>query len=47
MYNQYGYNGSLTPADLTWLLFYATGEPGMYMLYSELREDNRDRSVFD
>ncbi|MDE7394952.1 MAG: hypothetical protein K2M95_02380 [Clostridiales bacterium] len=42
----YGFNGSLTPADIAWLLFSETGEPGMYMLYSELRKD-KERSIFD
>ena len=46
MYNQYGYNGSLTPADISWLLFSATGQPGMYLLYKELMTD-RERSIFD
>ena len=47
MYNQYGFNGSLTPADLSWLLFAQTGELGMYMLFNELRIDDRERSIFD
>ena len=47
MYNQYGYNGSLTPADLAWLLFAQTGELGMYMLYNDLSFVENERNIFD
>lgn len=44
----YGLNGSLPAAELAWLLFAGSGEPGMYMLYSELRADREEEhKIFD
>lgn len=40
-----GMGGGLS-AELAWLLFAESGNPGLYMLYSDLRK-GEDRGIFD
>ncbi len=44
----YAFNGTLPAVDLAWMLFANSGEPGMYLLYRELRGDrDQERTIFD
>lgn len=43
-------DGTGTPiTNLTWLMFTQTGNPGLYMLYSDLMDEDgrRERSILD
>ncbi len=47
MGNTFGAGGTLPAAELAWLMFAQTGMPGLYMLYSDLNNGERERTILD